>query len=95
METRGLGVGYILLLGFLAYAAFKFYRVQQAIAVDLRNRNCLQPGVSYYCNLAVTQRPAQVLAFAPTNSDAATPVGYAPAFGPVENMPSQNQEVFF
>lgn len=95
MENKGLGIGYILLVGFLAYAAFQFYRVQKTIAQDLSNRGALQPGVSYYCNLAVTQRPQQILAFASTNSDASTPYGYAPAFGPTENMPSTQQEVFF
>lgn len=88
-------IGYILLFGFLAYAALEFYRVQKKIAADLSNRASLRPGVSYYCNLAVTHRPAQVLSFQQTNGDASAQLGYAPAFGPKENMPSVCQEVFF
>jgi hypothetical protein len=87
-------IGYLLLILFGAYATLKFYETQKQIAVDLSNRGALQPGVSYYCNLAVSQRPQQVLAAQNINGDMSTPLGYAPAFGPTENMPGQN-EVWF
>jgi hypothetical protein len=90
-----MGIGYILLIVFGAYATLEFYKTQKQIERDLSNRGALQPGVSYYCNLAVSQRPAQVLAAQNVNGDMVSPYGYAPAFGPTENMPSQNQEVFF
>jgi hypothetical protein len=90
-----MGIGYLLLVLFGAYAALKFYSNQKQIEKDLSNRGALQPGVSYYCNLAVSQRPAQVLASQNVNSDMATPAGYAPAFGPTENMPPQSTEVWF
>lgn len=92
---EGISVGYILIIGFLAYAALEFYKVQKKISVDLSNRGTLAPGVSYYCNLAVSQRPHQILAFQATNADMSTTPGYAPAFGPTENMPGNGQEVFF
>lgn len=88
-------VGYILLILFGAYATLEFYKNQKAIERDLANRGAIQPGVSYYCNLAVSQRPQQVLASQTFNGDMVSPMGYAPAFGPVENMPPQGQEVFF
>jgi len=94
-KGSGLGIGYILLLGFLGYAALKFYETQQKIEKDLSNRGAIQPGVSYYCNLAVSQRPAQVLAAQVYNGDMVTPFGYAPAFGPNENIPTAQSEVFF
>jgi hypothetical protein len=90
-----MGIGYLLLLLFAAYAALKFYGTQKAIEKDLSNRGAIQPGVSYYCNLAVSQRPHQVLAAQKYNGDQVSPLGYAPAFGPTENMPSQGEEVFF
>lgn len=88
-----MGIGYILLIVFGAYAALKFYATQKEIAADLSNRSGLAPGVSYYCNLAVSNRPQQVLAAQQTNGDA-TSYGYAPAFGPTENIPNPNQELF-
>ena len=90
-----MGIGYLLLLGFAAYATLQFLKTQKAIAKDLSNRSQAQPGVAYYCNLAVSQRPAQVLASQQTNGDAVTQTGYAPAFGPNENMPCQGTEVYF
>jgi hypothetical protein len=90
-----MGIGYILLILFGAYATLEFYKTQKQILKDVSNRGSLQPGVSYYCNLAVSQRPAQVLAAQTMNGDMVSPPGYAPAFGPTENMPPQNQEVFF
>ncbi|SRR6266478_2405897 len=96
MEERGgLGIGYLLLFGFLAYAALKFYSVQREIAKDLSNRNSLAPGVSYYCNLAVSNRPQQILAAQNFNGCMVSPAGYAPAFGPTENMPAPGTEVWF
>ena len=83
----GIGIGYMLLILFAAYATFKFYETQKRIEADLSNRGKLQPGVSYYCNLPVSQRPAQVFASQNFNGDMSTQVGYAPAFGPTENMP--------
>lgn len=94
-ERGGMGIGYLLIFGFLAYAALKFYSVQKEIERDLSNRGGLAPGVSYYCNLAVSNRPAQVLAAQNCNGDMATQYGYAPAFGPTENMPSRGTEVWF
>jgi hypothetical protein len=94
-RSGGMGIGYLLLFGFLAYAALKFYSVQKEIEKDLSNRGNLAPGVSYYCNLAVSNRPHQVLAPQNFNSCMATEAGYAPAFGPTENMPSQGTEVWF
>jgi hypothetical protein len=94
-ESNGAaGIGYLLLFGFLAYATLKFYNVQKEIELDLSNRGSLKPGVAYYCNLAVSQRPQQVTAAQKTNSCQTTPVGYAPAFGPCENMPPQSMEVW-
>lgn len=90
-----MGVGYLLLIAFGAYAALKFYGTQKLIEKDLSNRGALRPGVSYYCNLAVSQRPQQVLAAQNFNGDMVSPGGYAPAFGPTENMPSQGQEAWF
>jgi len=89
-----MGIGYLLVLGFIAYAAFQFYKTQRAIEKDLSNRAQAPPGVSYYCTLAVTHRPQQVDAFAATNLLQSTQAGYAPAFGPTENMPPQCQEFF-
>lgn len=89
-----MGFAYILVLAFGAYAALKFYQTQQAIESDLKNRQQASPGVSYYCNLAVTHRPQQVQAFLVTNGMQTTQAGYAPAFGPVENMPTSCQELF-
>jgi len=94
-ERGGLGIGYLLIFAVLAYAALKFYSVQREIEHDLTNRSKLAPGVSYYCNLAVSNRPAQVLAAQAYNGDMVSPYGYAPAFGPTENMPSQGTEVWF
>lgn len=90
-----MGIGYLLVLGFIAFAAFKFYKTQKAIEKDLSNRATAPPGVSYYCNLAVTHRPQQVEAFANTNPMMATEQGYSPAFGPTENMPCSRTEVSF
>jgi hypothetical protein len=93
-RSGGIGIGYLLLIAFLAYAVLKFYATQQQIAADISNRGAIQPGVSYYCNLAVSQRPHQVLAAQGWNS-CATSFTYAPSLGPNENMPSQRTEVFF
>ena len=90
-----MGIGYLLVLGFVAFAAFKFYKTQKAIEKDLSNRAQAPPGVSYYCNLAVASRPQFVEAFANTNPNMATERGFAPAFGPTENMPPSCQEVSF
>lgn len=90
-----MGIGYLLLLLFAAYATLKFYSTQQVIKKDVANRGVAQPGVSYYCNLAVSQRPQQVLAAQKWNGEMVSPPGYAPAFGPTENMPSDTQEIFF
>ena len=89
-----MGIGYILLILFGAYATLEFYKTQKQIARDLSNRGALQPGVSYYCNLAVSQRPQQVLAAQTVNGDMATEIGYAPAFGPTENMPAAGTEYY-
>lgn len=89
-----MGFGYLLLVIFAAYAALKFYANQKAIEQDLSNRAQAPPGVSYYCNLAVTHRPQQVQAFLISNGMQTTPEGYAPAFGPVENVPQSCQELF-
>ena len=89
-----MGIGYILVLTFIAYAALKFYKTQKAIEYDLSNRGGLKPGVSYYCNLSVTHRQQQVQAFTPTNSMQVSPEGYAPAFGPTENMPPSCREFY-
>ena len=90
-----MGVGYLLLLLFGAYAVLKFYQGNQANSATVINRGVAQPGVSYYCNIAVAQRPHQVLAAQIYNSDMVTQIGYAPAFGPVENMPSPYNEAYF
>lgn len=90
-----MGIGYILLILFSGYATLKFYESQRQAKQDIANRGALQPGVSYYCNLAVSQRPAQVIAAQNINSDMVSPVGYAPAFGPNENQPQPSQEIFF
>lgn len=90
-----MGIGYLLLILFGAYAALKFYSTQKMIEKDLSNRAALRPGVSYYCNLAVSQRPQQVLAAQNYNGDMVSPGGYAPAFGPTENMPDPRAEVWF
>jgi hypothetical protein len=90
-----MGIGYILLIGFLGYATLKFYETQKQIEKDLSNRGTLQPGVSYYCNLAVSQRPQQVLAAQVWNGDQSVELGYAPAFGPVENMPNPGNELYY
>jgi hypothetical protein len=90
-----MGIGYLLLLLFGAYATLKFYQTQKAIEADLANRGAIQPGVSYYCNLAVSQRPQQVLAAQNTNGDMVSVIGYAPAFGPNENMPLPQNEVYY
>jgi hypothetical protein len=89
-----MGIGYILLVLFASYAALKFYSTQRQIEKDLSNRGGLQPGVSYYCNLAVSQRPAQVLAAQNFNSCQTAPPNYAPAFGPNENMPARGNEYY-
>lgn len=89
---RSIALLALILLG--AYAAFKFYRTQKQIDVELKNKIVNPPGVSYYCNLAVTQRPAQVLASQETNC-CATSAGFAPAFGPRENMPSAGFELYW
>jgi hypothetical protein len=90
-----MGIGYILLIGFLGYATLKFYETQKQIEKDLSNRGTLQPGVSYYCNLAVSQRPQQVLAAQVWNGDQSVALGYAPAFGPNENMPNPGNELYY
>lgn len=89
-----MGIGYILLILFAAYATLQFWKTQRAVKADLSNRASLRPGVSYYCNLAVSQRPAQVLAAQAENSCMVSETGYAPAFGPNENMPSQGTELY-
>lgn len=89
-----MGIGYLLLLLFAGYATLKFYQTQKAIEQDLSNRGQAQPGVSYYCNLAVSQRPQQVLAAQVYNGDQTVDYGYAPAFGPNENMPNPSSEYF-
>lgn len=83
-----MGFGYLLVLIFVAYAALKFYHSNRQASKDAANRGSLQPGVSYYCNLSVTHRPQQIQAFTPTNPCQVSCAGYAPAFGPEENMPS-------
>lgn len=90
-----MGIGYLLLIAFGAYATLKFYQTQKTIAADLSNRGVAQPGVSYYCNLAVSQRPQQVLAAQVTNGDQTVEYGYSPAFGPVENMPNPSSELYY
>jgi len=90
-----MGIGYLLLILFGAYAALKFYQGNKQSQAASINRGVAPPGVSYYCNLAVSQRPHQVLAAQNVNSDMATTAGYAPAFGPVENIPPANQEAWF
>jgi hypothetical protein len=87
-ENFGIGtsIGYILILGFAVYAALKFYKVEQTIAANTSNRRIAAPGVSYYCNRMVTHRPQQVQAFQSSNTCQTTQNGYAPAFGPAENM---------
>jgi len=90
-----MGIGYLLLVLFGAYAALKFYQGNQASNAVVANKAVAQPGVSYYCNIAVSQRPHQILAAQNINSDMVTQPGYAPAFGPVENMPSQKTEAYF
>jgi|SRR5271154_154904 len=97
MEEKGFSmgavIGYILLIGFAVYAALKFYNVQSTIALDLSNRKQAAPGVSYYCNRMITHRVQQVQAFQTSNNCSTTQYGYAPAFGPNENMPSICSEV--
>lgn len=90
-----MGIGYILLILFGAYATLQFWKTQRLVKQDIANRGTAQPGVSYYCNLAVSQRPAQIFASQNINSCMVSPVGYAPAFGPNENMPLQGSEVYF
>lgn len=90
-----MGIGYILLILFGGYVTLKFYESQKQTKQDATNRGALQPGVSYYCNLAVSQRPAQILAAQHINGDMVSPVGYAPAFGPNENIPQPSNEIFF
>lgn len=90
-----MGIGYILLILFLGYVALKFSQTQAATKQDLSNRGMLQPGVSYYCNLAVSQRPQQVLAAQVMNGDQSVEFGYAPAFGPTENMPHAGNELYY
>jgi hypothetical protein len=94
-EKYGIGsvLGYILLLGFAAYALLKFSNVNASVALDINNRTIAAPGVSYYCNRMVTQRPQQVQAFRMGNTCQTTQRGYAPAFGPCENMPCINSEI--
>lgn len=87
----GAMLGYVLLLGFIAYAFLKFYNVQAGVSLDITNRKTAAPGVSYYCNRMVTHRQQQVQAFRRTNSCQTTQPGYAPAFGPLENMPGANE----
>lgn len=89
------GLGYILLLTFGGYAAFKFYENQKKIEVDLSNRAVAPPGISYYQPIAVTSRIQQLQAFNPDGAPDSTVSGYSPAFGPNENQPSPGQEIFF
>jgi hypothetical protein len=89
-----MGIGYLLLILFGAYATLQFYRGNKVHQQDNINRGVAPPGVSYYCNIAVSQRPHQVLAAQNVNSDMVTVSGYAPAFGPQENMPGRG-EVWF
>lgn len=81
-------IAYLLLLIFGIYVALKYFKGQQQTTAVKQNAVANPPGVSYYCNLAVTNRPAQALAFDQTNCCATTPVGFAPAFGPTENVPA-------
>jgi hypothetical protein len=90
-----MGIGYLLLILFGAYAFLKFHAANKTNATEAANRSVAAPGVPYYCNLAVSNRPQQVLAAQKVNGDMATVVGYAPAFGPQENMPSDGTEVWF
>jgi len=90
----GMGIGYLLLLALGIFAAVKFWRLNHE-AQQIDNKvGVAKSGVSFFCNLAVSNRPAQVLAAQPCNCDQVTQTGYAPAFGAKENMPSLSQEYF-
>jgi predicted negative regulator of RcsB-dependent stress response len=90
----GVSVAYVVLLGIFAFIALRYWKTQASQAEAQKNQYQAPPGVSYYCNNAVTQRPQQVQAFTPRNNMQSTQPGYAPAFGPRENMPSCATEVF-
>lgn len=80
-------IGYMLLLGFLAYVAWKYYNAQIIISKRVRNVQGAPPGVNRYCETASPSRPQQVWAFQRNNSCSSTQLGYSPAFGPRENNP--------
>ena len=86
-------IGFLLVLLFGLYAALKYYKTQQQTTGVVQDAVNNPPGVSYYCNLAVSNRPAQVFASEQTNSCAVTQPGFAPAFGQSENIPSSNEEL--
>lgn len=54
----------------------------------------LVSGVSVYPNVAAAQRPQQILAALPTNSEAVSEFGYSPAFGDEENQPGPGETLY-
>jgi hypothetical protein len=79
--------GYAILLLFGGYAVLRFIETQNQVKVSNQNRAGNPPGVSYFKPIAAPNTRAQSLASQQRNSCAVTQPGYAPAFGPRENMP--------
>jgi hypothetical protein len=82
-------VGYLIILLFFGYVAWKYYGTQQTVAgtaVPHKEQN--RPGVSVYHPKAYPQSAQQLQAFARRNNMQTTQFGYAPALGANENQPN-------
>lgn len=89
-----MGIGYILVLLFAGYGALKYFGQQKSVAKTRKNRIGGGKGVQYFAPVAVSQRAAQQQSYKTKNTNSVTKHGFAPAFGPDENMPSSSSEIY-
>jgi hypothetical protein len=83
------GLAWILLAAFGAYVAFRYYSVKVEVAKKTCNLITAPAGVNFYCNQPVTSRFQQTQAYEMCNPCMTTYGGFAAAFGPNENQPTQ------
>lgn len=79
-------LAWLILIAFGGYVVSKYYTVQIEVESRAQNQRGAPPGINYYCNAPVTQRPQQVWAFEQVNPCTTQNGETAPAFGPNENQ---------
>lgn len=89
-----MALGYVLVLIFAGYGALKYFSQQKSVATTKKNRVGGGKGVQYFPPVAVSQRAAQQQAYKTKNASSVTQKGFAPAFGPGENMPNASKEIY-